>query len=155
MDSTFEKIVIGCDHTAISTKKELIEFISEQGIEVLDMGNSMDADGVYFCDIAERVALQVSNHSEYGGILICGNGVGMAIAANKIPGVRACVCNELYTVQYAKRDIHLNVLCMGVRIISPHLMKEIVKVWMEQKKGSGRFQERVNRLTEMEQKYLK
>lgn len=156
MKSTFHKFVIGCDHTAIKEKEEIIDFLREQDIVIEDVGNSDDPKGIYFCDIAERAAIIVAEDTTHttGGILLCGNGVGMAIAANKVPGVRASVCNELYTVKYAKRDIHLNVLCMGVRIIPVHLMKEIITTWAEQETGDGRFAFRVKRLEQVEQHYV-
>lgn len=156
MVTTYSRVAIGCDHTAIEAKNELILFLKEIGITVIDEGNSDDNQGILFLNIAERTALKVQQDKKHstGGILICGNGVGMAIAANKIPGIRAAVCNELYTAQYAKRDMHLNVLCMGVRIISVHLMKEIIKVWLKQENGDGRFAKRVEALMKMEQRYL-
>lgn len=152
----FKKIIIGSDHAAIETKRNLVAFLESEGIEVIDKGPNTSDSSLQFSDVVEEVALEVSKDSkdEIGGILICGNGVGMSVAANKIPGIRAGVCNELFTAKYAKRDVHLNVLCMGARIIGERLMQEITQTWIEQEYGDGRFARRVILMEEMASKYI-
>lgn len=149
-----KKIAIGSDHAAFKAKKYLIEELQSWGIEVVDVGPDADDKPVEYVPIAESVALKVANNEVDGGILMCGTGVGMSVAANKIPGIRASVVNDLFTAQYAKSDVNLNVLCMGARVISERIIMEITKKWIETPFTGGRFIPRIAKLHEMEAKYL-
>lgn len=157
MNGKFEIIAIASDHAAVRERKLLIERLKEWGILVLDEGPESEDPMFQFSDVAEQVALKVVNDSsgKTGGILMCGNGVGMSVAANKVPGARAAVCNELFTAQYAKRDAHLNILCVGARVVAPRLMEEITKVWLNQEYEGGRFDRRLALMEKMEAKYIK
>lgn len=157
MKGEFKKIFIASDHAAIAERKLLIEELEKMGIEVVDYGPMEPTPPVQFSLQAEKVAKAVvEGNDEVGGILMCGNGVGMSVAANKVPGARAAVCNELFTAKFAKSDTHLNILCMGARVIAPRLMSEIAKVWLETPYSTGgRFDERLGIMQDMEAKYLK
>ena len=135
----------------------LADYLREKGVEVTVLGSKNGQDLIQFSDVAEEVALAVAGDEkeETGGILMCGNGVGMSIASNKVPGIRAALCNELFTAKYAKRDTHINILCMGARVIAPRLMEEITDVWRLQAYEGGRFDERLAKFKLMEAKYLR
>lgn len=149
-----KKIAIGSDHAGFQAKKNLIEELKSWGIEVMDVGPSTDEVPVEYVPIAESVALKVANNEVDGGILLCGTGVGMSVAANKIPGIRAAVVNDLFSAQYAKSDVNLNVLCMGARVISERIIMEITKKWVDTEFTGGRFIPRIAQLHEMESKYF-
>ena len=156
MEGQFKTIAIGSDHAAITERKLLIKELESWGIKVIDKGPDAPEPPVQFSLIAESVALDVVNDKdgETGGILMCGNGVGMSVAANKVPGARAAVCNELFTAEYAKRDTKLNILTMGARVIAPRMMAEIAKVWIETEYSKEpRFAQRLGVMAEMEAKY--
>ena len=156
MEGQFKTIAIGSDHAAIEERKLLIKELESWGIKVIDMGPDAPKPPVQFSLIAEKVALEVVNDKtgETGGILMCGNGVGMSVAANKVPGARAAVCNELFTAKFAKSDTKLNILTMGARVIAPRMMAEIAKVWIETEYSKEpRFTERLDVMAEMEAKY--
>ncbi len=155
MRGVFKKVAIASDHAAIAERLLLIEELKALGVEVIDEGPMEPNPPVQFSLQAEKVATHVVEDKEEktGGILLCGNGVGMSIAANKVPGARAAVCNELFTAKFAKSDSHLNVLAMGARVIAPRMMAEIAKVWIETEYASGRFDERLAVMHEMESKY--
>jgi len=149
-----KKIAIGSDHAAFQAKINLIEILKSWDIEVVDVGPDSDENPVEYVPIAESVALKVANKEVDGGILMCGTGVGMSVAANKIPGIRASVVNDLFTAQYSKSDVDLNVLCMGARVISERIIMEITKKWIETPFTGGRFIPRIAQLHDMESKYL-
>lgn len=149
-----KKIAIGSDHAGFQAKKNLIETLKSWDIEVVDVGPESDENPVEYVPIAESVALKVANNEVDGGILMCGTGVGMSVAANKIPGIRASVVNDLFTAQYSKSDVNLNVLCMGARVISERIIMEITKKWIETPFTGGRFIPRIAQLHDMESKYL-
>jgi len=149
-----KKIAIGSDHAGFQAKKNLIETLKSWDIEVIDVGPDSDENPVEYVPIAESVALKVANDEVDGGILMCGTCVGMSVAANKIPGIRASVVNDWFTAQYSKSDVNLNVLCMGARVISERIIMEITKKWIETPFTGGWFIQRIAQLHEMESKYL-
>lgn len=156
MQGNFKKVVIGSDHAAVAERVRLAAHLRDRGIEVTEVG-PQPGESCQYSDVAETVALQVAGDESgtTGGILVCGNGVGMSISANKVRGARAAVCNELFTARYAKRDSHMNILCMGSRIIASRLMREITDVWLEQPYGEGRYAERLAIMLEMEDRHLR
>lgn len=150
-----KKIAIGSDHAGYEAKKNLIKHLKSWGVDVYDSGPFTGDIPAEYVPIAESVAKKVADSDVDGGILICGTGVGMSVAANKIPGVRASVVNDLFTAQYAKSDVNLNVLCMGARVISERIIMEITKKWIDTEFTGGRFITRIQQLHNMESKYLK
>ena len=128
MQGEFKTIAIGSDHAAFHERLFLKQQLESWGLTVIDKGPAAPEPSNQFALTAEAVALEVvgDENGQTGGILLCGNGVGMSIAANKIPGVRAAVCNELFTAAYAKRDAWLNVLTMGARVIAPRLKPRMI-----------------------------
>lgn len=144
------KIAIGSDHAGFQMKTKLIEYLSEKSVEVIDCGTDTDQKPAEYVEIARKVGLKVIDKQADYGILICGTGIGMSIAVNKVPGIRAGLCNELFTARYAKSDVNINVLCLGSRVISERLAQEIVDVWLNTEFAGGRFIPRIAKITDLE-----
>jgi ribose 5-phosphate isomerase B len=149
------KLSIGSDHAGYQMKEGLKKFLESKSIEVIDCGPDTDAVPAEYVLIARETSLKVSNKEVDSGILICGTGVGMSIAANKVPGIRAAVCNELFTAKYSKSDVNLNMLCMGARVISQRMAEEIATVWLETEFTGGRFIPRIQKVSDLEEEMRK
>ena len=143
------KIGIGNDHSALELKAEIVELLKEKGHEVVDFGtNSTES-----CDYpiyGEKVGRAVASGEVEKGILICGTGLGISLAANKVPGVRACVCSEPYTARMSRAHNDCNVLAFGARVVGAELAKMIVEVWLDTEFEGGRHQRRVDMIMEIE-----
>ena len=143
------KIAIGNDHTALEMKAAIKAHLEEKGYEVLDLGtNSTDS-----CDYpvyGEKVGCAVVDGEADLGIAICGTGVGISLAANKVKGVRACVCSEPYTAKLSRMHNDSNVLAFGARVIGIELAKMIVDEWLNASFEGGRHQRRVDMLMDIE-----
>lgn len=143
------KVAIGSDHAGFKLKEELKAYITSLNIEVKDFG-CYSEDSVDYPDIAKEVALSVTRGEVDRGILICGTGIGMSIAANKVKGIRAAVGNELLSVRLAREHNDANILTLGARIIGSEVAKEAVKVFLETSFLGGRHQRRVEKIEGME-----
>lgn len=143
------KIAIGNDHTALEMKEAVKVHLEEKGYEVLDLGtNSTDS-----CDYpvyGEKVGRAVADGEADLGIAICGTGVGISLAANKVKGVRACVCSEPYTAKLSRMHNDSNVLAFGARVVGVELAKMIVDEWLNASFEGGRHQRRVDMLMDIE-----
>ena len=122
-------IAIGCDEAAYALKEALKEELASLGLEVTDYGTH-DAKPVLYPDIAVSLAKQVAAGRHERGILLCGTGIGVAISANKVPGVRAAQCHDVYSAERARKSNDAQILCMGARVIGPELAKTILKAWL-------------------------
>lgn len=123
------RISIGADHNGVALKTTLKELLLRHGYEVQDMG-SHGPDAVDFPDFAQQVAEAVAGQAASQGILICGNGVGMTMAANKVAGVRAALCHDILSARQAREHNDANVLCLGGLIVGPGLAQEIVQAYL-------------------------
>lgn len=143
------KIAIGNDHTALEMKAAIKAHLEGKGYEVLDLGtNSTDS-----CDYpvyGEKVGRAVVDGEADLGIAICGTGVGISLAANKVKGVRACVCSEPYTAKLSRMHNDSNVLAFGARVVGVELAKMIVDEWLNASFEGGRHQRRVDMLMDIE-----
>lgn len=143
------KIAIGNDHSAVELKEIIKEFLQEKGYEVLDLGtNSTES-----CDYpiyGEMVGRAVTEKRADLGIAICGTGLGISLAANKVKGVRACVCSEPYTAKMSRLHNDANVLCFGARVVGSELAKMITEVWLNTEFEGGRHQRRVDLIMDIE-----
>ena len=148
------KIAIGCDHGGIVLKDAVLEVLNEKKIEVEDLG-CYTTDSVDYPDYALKVAEEVSQGKADLGIILCGTGIGISIAANKVKGIRAAVAHDLFTAEMCKRHNNANILAMGGRVISPDLAKQMVKIWLESEFEGGRHTNRLNKIAAIEQKYFK
>ena len=144
------KMIIACgnDHTALEMKKEIAAYLEELGHTVLDLGTHTSER----CDYpvyGEKVARAVAEKQADLGIAICGTGVGISLAANRVKGIRAVVCSEPYSATLSKQHNNTNVLCFGARVVGPELAKLIVKSWIEAEFEGGRHEKRINMLDEI------
>ena len=137
------KIAIGCDHGGISLKAEIVPLLQEMGHAVDDKG-CFSTESVDYPDFAKAVCAQVQNGSCERGILICGTGVGMSMAANRFEGIRAALGNELFTARMSREHNDANVLCLGARVVGPGLAGEIVRAWVSTEFAGGRHQRRID-----------
>lgn len=144
MSETKPPIIIGCDHAAYALKQKVKAFIAAQGYPVEDVGTHSEAS-VDYPDFAARVAGKVSVGQFKRGILICGTGIGMSMAANRFPHVRAALCNDLFSAVMSRRHNDSNILAMGGRVVGEALALEVVKAWLETPFEGGRHQLRLNK----------
>ncbi|NIR51430.1 ribose 5-phosphate isomerase B [candidate division KSB1 bacterium] len=148
------KIVIGSDHGGFDLKEELKQYLMELGLDVEDVGTH-STDSVDYPDFAHAVARKVAQGHGSRGVIIDGAGVGSAITANKVPGVRAATCHDVYTAKNSREHNHANVLTMGSRVLGLDVAKQILKAWLETSFGSGRHEKRVGKIVEIERQYAK
>ncbi len=123
------RIAIGADHAGFELKRDLAAAMAQQGHEILDVGTHSNAP-VDYPDIAEAVATALRNGQVDRGIIVCGSGAGVSVAANKFPGVRAAVCHDTYTARQAVEHDDLNVMCLGARVIGPALARALVEAFL-------------------------
>lgn len=150
------KIAIGSDHAGYRLKQCIMAWLSELGHKVEDFGAFSDAQPAdnYHLIGAEVAAAVVSGRAERG-ILMCGTGIGMCIAANKVPGAWAALCNDLFTAQKSRQHNNANLLVMGARLIGEELAKEIVRVWLSTPYAGGRHEPRNANLRLIEERYAR
>lgn len=145
------KISIGSDHRGHQIKEKLIAALSEWGHEVTDEG-TQDGQSVDYPDFAAAVANKVSREEVQRGILICGTGIGMAITANKFPGVRAAPCNDEFFAEMCRRHNDVNVLCLSADLLGEARLNNIVRVWLNTEFEGGRHARRVEKIADLEKK---
>lgn len=148
------KIAIGCDHGGIVLKPIVKKVLEKNEIEIVDMGCD-DTKSVDYPDYALKVAEAVSEGEVDKGIILCGTGIGISIAANKVKGVRAAVCHDLFTAQMCAQHNDANILSMGGRVVNEELAGQMVQVWLDTPFEGGRHTGRVNKISEIESKYFK
>jgi ribose 5-phosphate isomerase B len=146
-------IAIGADHGGFALKEQLRRALTEQGHDVHDCGTHSDA-AVDYPDLALAVARLVADGTCSAGIVVDGAGIGSAMAANKVPGVRAALCYDLSTARNSREHNHANVLTLGARLIGPGLALDIVNEWLATPWGPGRHAARVAKITAIERHYL-
>ena len=143
------KLAIGNDHVAIEMKREIADYIRSKGIEVIDVGTNSPERFNYPIS-GYRVARMVADGEVDGGVLICGTGVGISLAANKVHGIRACVCSDPYTARLTKQHNNANIIAFGARVIGIETAKMIVDEWLNATYEGGRHQARVDMIAEIE-----
>lgn len=144
------RLIIGADHGGFLLKEELKTHLLEKNFVVEDVGTH-STDPVDYPDIAFLVASQVARNEHTLGIIIDGAGIGSCMAANKVPGVRAGCCNDLYTARNSREHNHANVLTMGSMVVGPGLAKQIVDLWLATAPAPGRHAARVAKIMRLEQ----
>lgn len=147
-------VIIGSDHTGIELKKKIIEYLYENQIEYADVTNYKNQDGDDYPDIAFTVCSKVLESKNNIGIAICGTGIGISIACNKIRGIRAAVCTDRYMAEMTRQDNNANVLCLGARLdISKEIDKieEIVGAFIHTFYNGGRHERRLNKIKKLEE----
>ena len=139
------KIAIGNDHAATDMKKEIMQHLKDRGCEVINMGTD-GYESVDYPDYAKKVCDAVNSGEADLGVAICGTGVGISIACNKVDGIRACCCSEPFSAKLSRQHNDTNVLCFGARVVGPELAKMIVDEWLDAEFMGGRHQLRVDKI---------
>ena len=137
------KIAIGADHGGYELKNVIISFLEKNNYEYKDFG-TYNSDSIDYPIIAREVANQVADGKFNRGIIICGSGLGVAITANKVKGIRAVTCHDTYSARMSIKHNNANILTMGGRIIGPDLACDIVKIWLDSEFEGGRHQKRID-----------
>lgn len=148
------RLAIGCDHAGVGMKRDIMAFVSELGHEIHDMGCDC-VTSVDYPDYAEKVAAAVAAGNYDLGILICGTGIGMSMAANKIKGIRAALCGDSFSARAAREHNDANVLCLGQRVVGPGLALDIVATWLGSAHLGGRHGRRVEKIMALEDRGAK
>lgn len=143
------QIAIGCDHRGYQVKTKIVELLKRLDHSVLDVGTD-DTASVDYPDIAADVAHRVAKGEADRGILICGSGLGMCIAANKVPGIRAASCHDDLTAEMSRRHNNLNVLCLSADMLGEKLIDRMVEIWLKTEFEGGRHARRVEKITALE-----
>ncbi len=145
------KIALGCDHGGLEHKNAIGEFLKEQGFEVVDFG-IYEQVSVDYPDIATKLCESILSGETERGILVCGTGIGMSIAANKFKGIRAAACSEHFSAKYTRLHNNSNVLCLGGRVIGVGTAIELADIFVKTEFEGGRHQTRVDKITAIENK---
>lgn len=143
------KIALGSDHGGYLLKEDIKEFLKEEKYTYHDFG-CHSLDSVDYPDYALPVAQSVVSGEYDLGILICGTGIGMSVAANKVPGIRAALVSDLYTARVTREHNNSNILVMGGRVVGPGLAREMVKAWLEASFEGGRHNNRLEKISQIE-----
>ena len=149
------RIAVSADHAGFEMKRDLAAWLAKNGHEVLDLGTHSTA-AVDYPDCAEAVAAAVREREVERGIIVCGSGAGVSIAANKFPGIRAAVCHDCYTAHQAVEHDDMNVLCIGARVIGSALAKDLITAFLGATFSTeDRHQRRVNKILAIEGRFAR
>lgn len=148
------KLAIGCDEAAYALKVEIMKHLAGKGIEYKDFGAG-PGEVVLYPDVAYAVADAVAAGEFERGILVCGTGIGMAVCANKVPGIRAAVCHDPFSAERSRKSNDAQVMCMGERVIGAELAKYLVDIWLASEFSGGGSASKVARINELEQIHLR
>lgn len=143
------KIAIAADHGGFELKDSMVEYIKSLENEVMDLGTN-SADSVDYPDYAKKVCEEIQQGNSDLGILICGTGIGMSLAANKFEGIRAACVSDVYSAKMSRNHNNANVLCIGARVIGDEVAKLIIKTFLENEFEAGRHQRRVDKIMTFE-----
>jgi ribose 5-phosphate isomerase B len=147
------RIAVGSDHRGYMIRSKVMDLLRRLGHEVIDVGTT-NAEPVDYPDIAADVAGKVSRGEVERGILVCGSGLGMCIAANKFPGVRAAPCHDDLTAEMSRRHNDLNVLCLSSDLLGEKLVDRMVELWLNTPFEGGRHARRIAEITKLEEEHL-
>jgi len=145
-------IVIGSDHGGLNLKSAITSYLTRRGFEISDAGTN-NSDSVDYPDFGLKVAETVSSGAADKGILICGTGIGMSIAANKVSGIRAALVTDVFMARMAKEHNNANILVLGGRVLDEQKACDLVGAWLDAIFEGGRHQNRLDKISEIERKY--
>jgi len=149
------RVAVGSDHAGFELKRDLAGYLAQQGHEVIDLGTHSTAP-VDYPDTAEAVATAVRNGQADRGLLVCGSGAGVSVAASKFPGIRAAVCHDTYSARQAVEHDDLNVLCLGARVIGPALARALLDAFMAASFANGeQHLRRIAKIDAIEGRFLR
>ncbi len=146
-------LAIGCDHAGFPLKQDIIRLLEERGVEYRDFG-TYDTASCDYSDYALKVTKAVITGECDMGLLVCGTGVGMSMAANKVPGIRAACCSDYFSVKYTRLHNDANVLCIGARVMGSGLAWELVDVFLNTTFEGGKHTARVGKIREIEERFI-
>ncbi|TQQ83989.1 ribose 5-phosphate isomerase B [Peptacetobacter hominis] len=149
------KIVLACDHGGYELKMDIIAHLKERGIEVLDLGTNNGTDSVDYPKYGEAAANAVVSGEADCGIVVCGTGIGISYAANKVPGIRCAVLTDTFSARMTKAHNNSNMIALGGRVVGKGLALDIVDAYLDTEFEGGRHQKRIDLLTEIEKKHSK
>jgi ribose 5-phosphate isomerase B len=148
-------LAVGADHGGFILKTYITEFLKMLGHEVHDLGSFSEKPSDY-PDYARAVYQEIHSKKAERGILLCGSGVGICVAANKFPGIRAAICHDTFSAHQGTEDDNINVLCLGARVVGIELAKDIVKTWLSSSfSGAARHKRRLKKVQQIEQEFLR
>lgn len=145
-------IVIGCDHAGYSLKVEIAKYLTEKGIDFIDVG--CNGESCEYPIIAKSLCDKITDGTCTSGLLFCGTGVGMSMCANKVDGIRACVCSDYFSAKLTRMHNDANVLCLGARVIGVGTAIELVDVFLNTQFEGGRHQRRVDLIANIEKNII-
>ena len=149
------KVGFGCDHASVGLKHILMEHVRNKGYECVDYGTTDPKVPVDYPEFGLKVAEAIKSKEVEKGILICGSGIGISLAANKVPGIRAAACSEPCTAKLAVEHSDINIISMGVCIVGPEIAKAIVDAFFDAQFEGGSYTKRVNMIGDIKKKYGK
>ncbi|GAB6099497.1 ribose 5-phosphate isomerase B [Halanaerocella petrolearia] len=144
------KVALGSDHGGYNLKQKIIDLLEDRGIQYKDFGTNT-TESVDYSDFAKEVAHAVADNEYKRGILVCGTGIGMSITANKVAGIRAALCHDVFSAKATRQHNNSNVLTLGERVVGSELALEIVKTWLETEFEGGRHQRRIDKINQLEE----
>ncbi len=145
------KIAIGCDHLGLPLKEQVVALLRERNIDFQDFG-VCSPEKVDYPDVAEKVSCAVQRGDFDRGILVCGTGIGMAIAANKVPGIRAAVVHDPYSAERSRKSNNAQIMAMGSLIVGPQVARMLVSIWLESEFQGGESARKVEKIHQLEKK---
>lgn len=145
------RIALGSDHAGYDLKALLVATLGEWGHEVLDVGTTNAVDSVDYPDYGAAVGHAVASHQADLGVGVCGSGIGISIAANKVPGIRAALAHDATSARLAREHNHANVLCLGARLIGPPVAVDALEAWLNAVPGEGRHLGRIEKLRALDE----
>lgn len=148
-----EKIVIGCDQNALTLKEDIRDYLIGLEFEPVDFGCFTPEENIDYPDIAKKMAGSIARSEFSIGILLCGTGIGMAIAANKIPGVRAACCHDPFSAESSRKSNNVQILTMGAWIITPVLAHDVIDHWLHSEFKGGRSTRKVEKINALDKIY--
>jgi ribose 5-phosphate isomerase B len=146
------KIAIGCDEAGVRLKDALKTFAEEKGHELTDFG-VFEGETILYPMIAEKIAASVASGAHERGIILCGTGIGMAITANKVPGIRATVAHDVYSAERSVKSNNCQIITMGERVIGVENAKTVLNAWLESEFAGGSSQSKVDKMIEIDEQY--
>jgi len=147
-------IAVGSDHGGFNLKTEILKYLEEKGYQARDFG-TCDCTSVDYPDFGLAVAEAVKSGECEKGIIVCGTGLGISMAANKVPGIRAAVCTDTYMARMSREHNNANILALGERVVGVGLALDIVEIWLNTEFLGGRHKTRVDKISDIEKKYYK
>jgi ribose 5-phosphate isomerase B len=144
------KIGIGSDHNGYDLKEYIKQYLDQKAIEYVDMG-CYSREEVDYPDVATAVALEIKNGNLDRGILVCGTGIGVAIAANKVPGIRAAQCHDTYSAERARKSNNAQIMTLGAKVIGPEAALKVVEAWLNSEFQGGNSARKVEKIMQFEE----